>query len=37
MIKRGRRIRETAAIRAMVRENILTANAFRRWFFRRNC
>ena len=28
MIKRGRRIRETAAIRAMVRENILTANDF---------
>lgn len=28
MIKRGRRVRETAAIRAMVRENILTANDF---------
>ena len=28
MIKRGRRIRETAAIRAMVRENILTSNDF---------
>ena len=28
MIKRGRRIRETAAIRAMVRENSLTANDF---------
>ena len=28
MIKRGRRIRETAAIRAMVRENILTADDF---------
>lgn len=28
MIKRGRRIRETAAIRAMIRENSLTANDF---------
>ena len=28
MIKRGRRIRETAAIRAMVRENLLTENDF---------
>lgn len=28
MIKRGRRLRETAGIRAMVRENILTANDF---------